>query len=166
MSLDLESMQPAIDGLKEQRRTVDRDRVEVDKRNYVFIDRSGTHFGAILDYLRTGELDEPADAKGRHALTREFDFYMFALTPGKPMQHRSGYTREDVKAYLLADKSLACMDLSGLDLSGLRFAGHLWQGNGFNGGFGEPQAGYLRVIQESVVQIDRWEMAERVLEAH
>jgi hypothetical protein len=175
--LDLNALQRAIDGLKEERLAVERDRLQVEKlkevvelnlerfkdrvklnvggvkfettlrtlqrqpnsmlatmfsgiagfevtadaEGYVFIDRGGEHFGAILDLLRTGELAVPTDERSRLALGRELGFYLLTLPPGVRLQPTSGYTREDVKAHLLAGKSLSHMDLAGLDLSGLCF---------------------------------------------
>lgn len=176
-SLDLNALQRAIDGLKEERQAVERDRLQVEKlkevvqlnlerfkdrvklnvggvkfettlqtlqrqpssllatmfsgiagfevtaddEGYVFIDRSGEHFGAILDLLRTGELSQPVDERSRSALGRELGFYLLAVPRGVQLQPSSGYTREDVKAHLLAGRSLTNLDLSGLDLSGLCF---------------------------------------------
>lgn len=175
--LDLNALQRAIDGLKEERQTIERDRLQVEKlkevvelnlerfkdrvklnvggvkfettlstlqrqpssllatmfsgiegfevtpddEGYVFIDRSGEHFGTILDLLRTGELALPVDERARLALGRELSFYLLAVPQGVQLRPISGYTRDDVKAYLLAGKSLSHMDLSGLDLSGLCF---------------------------------------------
>eukprot|EP01116_Phalansterium_solitarium_P007722 TRINITY_DN2058_c0_g1_i1.p1 TRINITY_DN2058_c0_g1~~TRINITY_DN2058_c0_g1_i1.p1 ORF type:complete len:221 (+),score=15.30 TRINITY_DN2058_c0_g1_i1:135-797(+) len=45
-----------------------------DEDGYLFIDRNGDVFGAILDYLRTGELDLPVGVSPTQ-LKREFDFY-------------------------------------------------------------------------------------------
>lgn len=101
--------------------------VPVDADGYVFIDRNGTHFGTILDYLRTDELLVPADDVGQRALRRELDYY--AIDP-PCAEEMSGYTREDVKAYLREGKDLLNLDLCGLDLSGLYFAEH-WEGASF-----------------------------------
>ena len=40
-----------------------------------FIDRDGTHFLYILNYLRTGKLSAPDDARTRSELLTEADFY-------------------------------------------------------------------------------------------
>jgi hypothetical protein len=48
--------------------------VPTDEDGFVFIDRSGTHFGAILYYLRTGALIMPAEPSGRQALRLELPF--------------------------------------------------------------------------------------------
>lgn len=101
--------------------------VPLDADGYVFIDRNGTHFGAILDYLRTDELHVPADEVGRRALRRELDYFSLDLPCATEL---SGYTREDVKAYLREGKPLRNLDLCGLDLSGLYFA-EQWEGASF-----------------------------------
>ncbi|KAJ1627309.1 BTB/POZ protein [Pavlovales sp. CCMP2436] len=131
-SLDLDGLQAAIDGLKEQRRAVDRDRVAVDtlkevvefnlerfkhrvklnvggmlfetslstlqyfpdsmlgtmfsgregievptdEQGYVFIDRDGTHFRTILNFLRTGKVRTPIGKAAREELAEEAGFYL------------------------------------------------------------------------------------------
>ncbi|PFX14186.1 BTB/POZ domain-containing protein KCTD6, partial [Stylophora pistillata] len=61
-----------------------------DEDGTFFIDRDGTHFRYILNYLRTGELVVPDDKTVRHELLIEAKFYQVegiidALTP-KPFQ--------------------------------------------------------------------------------
>jgi hypothetical protein len=103
--------------------------VPLDADGYAFIDRNGTHFGTILDYLRTDELQLPVDGAAQRALRRELDFYMIE-PPHVHIPEQSGYTQEDVKAYLREGRGLHNLDLCGLDLSGLYFSEH-WEGASF-----------------------------------
>ena len=48
-----------------------RHEVPQDDDGYVFIDRDGTHFRIILNFLRTGVLDVPKSLKAANELTRE-----------------------------------------------------------------------------------------------
>ena len=66
----------------------DRHEVPQDRDGYVFIDRDGTHFRIILNFLRTGALDVPTSQKAASELTRELQYYQLdtssttASTPG------------------------------------------------------------------------------------
>ena len=65
-----------------------RHEVPQDDDGYVFIDRDGTHFRIILNFLRTGALDVPTSQKAASELTRELQYYQLdtssttASTPG------------------------------------------------------------------------------------
>ena len=65
-----------------------RHEVPQDRDGYVFIDRDGTHFRIILNFLRTGALDVPTSQKAASELTRELQYYQLdtssttASTPG------------------------------------------------------------------------------------
>mgnify|MGYP001319929566 CR=1 FL=1 len=65
-----------------------RHEVPRDDDGYVFIDRDGTHFRIILNFLRTGALDVPTSQKAASELTRELQYYQLdtssttASTPG------------------------------------------------------------------------------------
>ena len=56
-----------------------------DDEGYVFIDRDGTHFGAILNFLRTGFVDQPRSEQAANELKRELEYYQLPseglLTP-------------------------------------------------------------------------------------
>ena len=52
-----------------------RHEVPRDDDGYVFIDRDGTHFRIILNFLRTGVLDVPKSQKAANELTRELQYY-------------------------------------------------------------------------------------------
>ena len=52
-----------------------RHEVPQDDDGYVFIDRDGTHFRIILNFLRTGVLDVPKSQKAANELTRELQYY-------------------------------------------------------------------------------------------
>ena len=52
-----------------------RHEVPQDDDGYVFIDRDGTHFRTILNFLRTGVLDLPKSQKAANELTRELQYY-------------------------------------------------------------------------------------------
>ena len=52
-----------------------RHEVPQDDDGYVFIDRDGTHFRIILNFLRTGALDVPTSQKAASELTRELQYY-------------------------------------------------------------------------------------------
>jgi hypothetical protein len=127
-SLDLDALQRAVNGLRSQQASVQRERAELqsmkavvdenlskfkqrvklnvggtrfettlstltrhpdsmlaamfsgrhdlqpDDEGYVFIDRDGTHFRVILNFLRTGVLDVPS-AKAADELKRELEYY-------------------------------------------------------------------------------------------
>ena len=127
--LDLNALQRAVDGLRSQQESVQRERVELqsmkatveenlsqfkqrvklnvggskfettlttlttypdsmlgamfsgrhevppDEEGCVFIDRDGTHFGTILNFLRTGTLDMPSSTKAVSELKREMEYY-------------------------------------------------------------------------------------------
>ena len=98
-----------------------RHEVPQDDDGYVFIDRDGTHFRIILNFLRTGALDVPTSQKAASELTRELQYYQLdtcveagalsttASTPGsfELVLTRSGaeHTRS-VQARLQANPSL------------------------------------------------------------
>ena len=46
-----------------------------DKDGRVFIDRDGTYFGQILNYLRDGSFPSPSDDAARHSILKEADYY-------------------------------------------------------------------------------------------
>ena len=131
-SLDLDALQKAVDGLREEKNSIDRDRqllasqkqivaenlerfkgriklnvggmkfettlstlarypdsmlgtmfsgregieVPVDEDGYVFIDRDGTHFRVILNFLRSGNITFPKDSVEAELLWDELQFYM------------------------------------------------------------------------------------------
>ena len=50
--------------------------VPTDEDGCVFIDRDGTHFGAILNFLRGGEMEFPEHELATRELMREIKFYM------------------------------------------------------------------------------------------
>ena len=52
-----------------------RHEVPQDDDGYVFIDRDGTHFRIILNFLRTGALDVPTSQKAASEFTRELQYY-------------------------------------------------------------------------------------------
>ena len=52
-----------------------RHEVTPDEEGHVFIDRDGTHFRVILNYLRTGCLDVPHSDQAANELKRELDYY-------------------------------------------------------------------------------------------
>lgn len=47
----------------------------------IFIDRDGTHFGIILNALRTGDLIIPPGFHDFEALAKEIEFYQYILGP-------------------------------------------------------------------------------------
>ena len=52
-----------------------RHEVPPDEEGYVFIDRDGTHFRAILNFLRTGFVDQPRSEQAANELKRELEYY-------------------------------------------------------------------------------------------
>ena len=50
--------------------------VPVDEDGYVFIDRDGTHFRVILNFLRSGKITFPKDSAEAELLWDELQFYM------------------------------------------------------------------------------------------
>ena len=62
-----------------------RHEVPPDDEGYVFIDRDGTHFRAILNFLRTGFVDQPRSEQAANELKRELEYYQLPseglLTP-------------------------------------------------------------------------------------
>lgn len=146
-SLDLDALQKAIDGLRAEKRQVERDRAEVcklkevvqlnlanfqqrvklnvggcafetslstlqrypdsmlgtmfsgragivvpvDEDGFVFIDRSGSQFGVILDFLRTGKVRLPSGATARAELADEADYYLLR----SHMEGAPGWRQED-----------------------------------------------------------------------
>ena len=52
-----------------------RHEVPPDDEGYVFIDRDGTHFRAILNFLRTGFVDQPRSEQAANELKRELEYY-------------------------------------------------------------------------------------------
>jgi len=97
-----------------------RHEVPQDDGGYVFIDRDGTHFRTILNFLRTGVLDVPTSQKAASELTRELQYYQLdtcveagalsttASTPGSfelvatcannPADHHTIHVRAKLKA--------------------------------------------------------------------
>ena len=58
-----------------------RHTVETDECGYTFIDRDGTHFRTILNYLRTDVLEMPASGQAAEELQRELEYYMLPSAP-------------------------------------------------------------------------------------
>ena len=52
-----------------------RHKVNLQDDNTYFIDRDGTHFRYILNYLRTGAVSAPNDSTAKLELAAESDFY-------------------------------------------------------------------------------------------
>lgn len=59
-----------------------RHEIELDEDGYTFLDRDGTHFNTILNFLRTGDASWPNDNMHRQQLITELEFYML-LEPFK-----------------------------------------------------------------------------------
>lgn len=55
-----------------------RHKVPQDEDGYVFIDRDGTHFRVILNFLRTGFLNVPPSHKESEELRCELEFYQLS----------------------------------------------------------------------------------------
>ena len=70
-----------------------RHEVPPDDEGYVFIDRDGTHFGAILNFLRTGFVDQPRSEQAANELKRELEYYQLPseglLTPPRMASART-----------------------------------------------------------------------------
>ena len=62
-----------------------RHEVPPDDEGYVFIDRDGTHFRAILNFLRSGFVDQPRSEQAANELKRELEYFQLPseglLTP-------------------------------------------------------------------------------------
>ena len=56
-----------------------RHEVPVDDEGYAFIDRDGTQFRTILNFLRTGRLDVPASAQAANELLLELEYYQLPV---------------------------------------------------------------------------------------
>ena len=155
-TLDLDALQRAVDGLREEKANVDRERqqlesqkqvvmenlerfkgriklnvggtklettlstltrypdsmlgtmfsgregieVPVDDDGYVFIDRDGTHFRAILNFLRSGKITFPKDKQECELLKEEMRYYM--LEPYIPQASgRSGQPTAEPSVQIL-----------------------------------------------------------------
>ena len=70
-----------------------RHEVPPDEEGYVFIDRDGTHFRAILNFLRTGFVDQPRSEQAANELKRELEYYQLPseglLTPPRTTSART-----------------------------------------------------------------------------
>lgn len=70
-----------------------RHEVPPDDEGYVFIDRDGTHFRAILNFLRTGFVDQPRSEQAANELKRELEYYQLPseglLTPPRTTSART-----------------------------------------------------------------------------
>lgn len=70
-----------------------RHEVPPDDEGYVFIDRDGTHFRAILNFLRTGFVDQPRSEQAANELKRELEYYQLPseglLTPPRAASART-----------------------------------------------------------------------------
>jgi len=70
-----------------------RHEVPPDDEGYVFIDRDGTHFRAILNFLRTGFVDQPRSEQAANELKRELEYYQLPseglLTPPRTASART-----------------------------------------------------------------------------
>lgn len=109
-----------------------------------FIDRNGTHFGGILDFLRKGKVRLPVDAGDIDDLMDEVRYYMLeepfhaALTAQRAIEHElhmsapadqgnaiarwPDFTRKEVLQMVAAGQTrFAGCKLDGLDLSGVHF---------------------------------------------
>jgi hypothetical protein len=101
-----------------------RHEVPPDDEGYVFIDRDGTHFRAILNFLRTGFVDLPRSEQAANELKRELEYYQLPseglLTPPRAASARTveivrtmnGHNNEhkrDVEAKLKANPQLKIM---------------------------------------------------------
>ena len=97
-----------------------RHEVPPDDEGYVFIDRDGTHFRAILNFLRTGFVDQPRSEQAANELKRELEYYQLPseglLTPPRTTSARtveivctvrdSSRHKRDVEAKLKANPQL------------------------------------------------------------
>lgn len=93
-----------------------RHEVPPDDEGYVFIDRDGTHFRAILNFLRTGFVDLPRSEQAANELKRELEYYQLPseglLTPRTvEIVHtingeRNNEHKRDVEAKLKANPQL------------------------------------------------------------
>jgi len=155
--LDLDALQKAVDGLREEKASIDRDRqllasqtqivaenlerfkgriklnvggmkfettlstlarypdsmlgtmfsgregieVPVDEEGYVFIDRDGTHFRVILNFLRSGKITFPKDSVEAELLWDELQFYMLEayVTEKRTTTHTSNDSSHLVVTY-------------------------------------------------------------------
>ena len=70
-----------------------RHEVPPDDEGYVFIDRDGTHFRAILNFLRSGFVDQPRSEQAANELKRELEYYQLPseglLTPPRTTSART-----------------------------------------------------------------------------
>uniref|UniRef100_A0A914CWR5 Potassium channel tetramerisation-type BTB domain-containing protein n=1 Tax=Acrobeloides nanus TaxID=290746 RepID=A0A914CWR5_9BILA len=51
--------------------------VTVDSEGYILVDRDGTYFNLILNFMRDGEVDLPNDEHALKLILREADYYSF-----------------------------------------------------------------------------------------
>jgi len=117
-----------------------RHAVDLDAEGCYFIDRDGTHFNAILNFLRTGRLRVPSSSDEASALMDEVEYYMLTgpveeAMGSKPRGARAPeYTRKEV--WILRQRGVTyfrgCI-FSGLDLSYVGFQGCDLQGADFRG---------------------------------
>ena len=75
-----------------------RHEVPPDPEGYVFIDRDGTHFRAILNFLRTGFIDNPHPAQAANELKRELEYYQLP-SDGLVKPQSSARTLELVRTF-------------------------------------------------------------------
>lgn len=88
-----------------------RHEVPPDDEGYVFIDRDGTHFRAILNFLRTGFVDQPRSEQAANELKRELEYYQLPseglLTP--PRMARVEIVRNVVARYPQHEQDEVCL---------------------------------------------------------
>lgn len=51
----------------------------MDSEGYILIDRDGTHFNLILNFMRDGEVDIPRDYHMLKLIQKEADYYGFQV---------------------------------------------------------------------------------------
>ena len=170
-SLDLDALQRAVDGLRTQQESVQRERAELqsmkatveenlaqfkrrvklnvggskfettlttltrypdsmlgsmfsgrhevppDEEDYIFIDRDGTHFRTILNFLRTGVLDVTSSTKDATELKREMEYYQLGIDQTY-VTIEPDLTRKEIQAELRSNKlNFTGCRLTGIDLS-------------------------------------------------
>jgi hypothetical protein len=119
-----------------------RHEVPLDSEGYYFIDRDGTHFGKILNFLRTENMRMPADRQAAHDLMTEVRYYMLeepvraALGELEPMEAATPaeYTRKEV--WQMRQNGVTFFDgcnFAGLNLSYIDFEGCTLCGADFSG---------------------------------
>ncbi len=95
----------------------------------VFIDRDGTHFGLLLNAMRTGVLSFPPGFVDYKALASEVEFYQLPFDVPRARGNgpvKADFTRSQFCQLLAATteyKDFSGLRFCGLDLSGLRLFG-------------------------------------------